>query len=149
MAFTSVLRIFKRLPVPPCLGQGARRDSGRACRAICSGVGNSMTTPATKLRFAPQMLRTLRRGNVSLRRLALRMKTKAFGPIGDRRVRKRRVRARCVSIGQGAVGGLVSRSNYTVTMNAASIHALRDLCRVKIALTSRPSTARRRLRIER
>lgn len=116
---------------------------------MCSGVGNSITTPATKLRFAPQMLSTLYRGNVSLRRLALRINTKAFGPIGDRRVRKRRVRARCVSMSHSAVGGLVSRGNYTVTMKAASIQALRDLCRVKMALTTGPQTARRRLRMHR
>lgn len=137
------------LPVPPCLGHRARGDSLRACRAICSGVGNSITTPATNLRFAPRILTTVSTLKVKQRRLALRIKTKAFGPIGDRAVRKRRVRARFVSIHQDSVRQVGGGLNGVVTINAASIHALRDLCCVNIALTSGPSTATSRLVIGR
>lgn len=48
-----------------------------------------------------------------------------------------------------AVRGLVTRGKGTVTMKAASMHALRDLCCVNILVDRGPSTARSRLRMRR
>ncbi len=71
--------------------------------------------------------------------MALRIKTNAFRPIGDRAVNSRPVRYRVVSIGGRAVGSVVRSLNGVITIKAASMHALRDLCFVNYRVRTGPS----------
>ncbi len=128
--FFTILSRVNRVPLPPCVGTGLR--SGRHCRAICSHSLNSTTTPATKLRFAGRVLRGLGRGNVGVTCIALRIKLKAFHPIGISSIARRGVRARrcCVARGGTSVVGRAGRgNNEMVYVNAADYEAIRDTVR--------------------
>lgn len=125
--FRRVLSRLNRVPLPPCVARRLR--SGSECGAICTMRSNSTTTPATKLRFAPRLLRRVHTGNIRVTPIALRIKLKAFHPIGMSSIRRRRVRSRFCVVARRSTRG-VGRTGRTkrhiVYIKAADYEAVRS-----------------------